>query len=100
MQKFEGISVTSSGLILKIHVKPSSRENKLILDQDGMLTMHVISPPREGKANRELVRWLSKKLRKSTSEVKLIGGLSSNVKTILVVGDRKEDIMKIVQTSV
>jgi uncharacterized protein YggU (UPF0235/DUF167 family) len=71
---------------LTVHVKPLRNETKLIVEPDGTLTMHVAAPPVKDKANREIVRWLSKKLRTSSSNVQLITGFHSNVKVIGITG--------------
>jgi uncharacterized protein YggU (UPF0235/DUF167 family) len=48
--------------------------------------MNVAAPPRKGKANREIVKWLSKKLGTSSSNIKLIAGLHSTIKIIEITG--------------
>jgi uncharacterized protein (TIGR00251 family) len=75
-----------------VHVKPFRSETKLLCEQDGTLTIHVAAPPAKGKANREIVRWLSKKLRTSSAKVKLIAGIHSNVKIIEITGTTNAEI--------
>jgi uncharacterized protein YggU (UPF0235/DUF167 family) len=75
-----------------VHVKPLRNETKLLCEQDGTLTLHVAAPPAKGKANRETVRWLSKMLRLSSSNVQLIAGFHSNVKVIEITGITKEEV--------
>jgi uncharacterized protein (TIGR00251 family) len=69
-----------------VFVKPVKNETKLFSEPDGSLTMHVAAPPTKGKANREIVKWLSKKLGMSSSNVQLIAGLHSTTKTIEITG--------------
>ncbi len=82
----------SNSVRLTVHVKPLRSETKLLCEPDGTLTMHVAAPPLKGKANREIVRWLSKKLRTSSSNVQLLAGLHSNVKVIGITGMTEADI--------
>jgi uncharacterized protein (TIGR00251 family) len=82
----------SEGVRLSIHVKTLSRETKLIREPDGTLTMHVAAPPVKGRANREIVKWLAKKLRKPTSNVRLVSGLHSDVKVILITGMAQTEV--------
>jgi len=56
------------------------------MDIDGSLMMRVNAPPIKGKANREIVKWLSKKLKKPSSQVRIIAGLTSNLKTLKIIG--------------
>jgi hypothetical protein len=76
----------SKGVRLTLNVKPLRSETKLFCEPDGTLTIHVAAPPMKGKANREIVRWLSKILRTSSSNVQLVAGFFSNVKVIEITG--------------
>lgn len=75
-----------NGVRLTVHVKPLRSETRLLCEPDGTLTMHVAAPPVKGKANRVIVRWLSKRLRTSPSNVQLVAGFHSNVKVIEITG--------------
>jgi len=77
---------------LTLNVKPLRRGTKLFGEADGTLTIHVAAPPREGKANREIVRWLSKMLRTSSANVRLVAGFYSNVKVIEITGMSEAEI--------
>ena len=77
---------------LTVHVKPLRSETRLLFEPDGTLTMHVAAPPAKGKANREIVRWLSKRLRTSSSNVQLVAGFHSNVKVIEITGMTEPEI--------
>jgi len=71
---------------LTVHVKPLRSETKLLCDLDGTLTMHVAAPPVKGKANREIIRWMSRRLQTSSSNVQMVAGFHSNVKVIEIRG--------------
>ena len=75
-----------------MHVKPLRNETRLICEPDGTLTIHVAAPPVKGKANHEIVRWLSKRLRRSSSNVRLVAGFHSNVKVIEIIGMTEAEI--------
>jgi len=85
----------SHGVELTVNVKPLRSETKLICEPDGTLTMHVAAPPVKGKANREIARWLSKTLRTSSSNVKLVSGFHSNVKVIEITGITEAEVAEI-----
>ena len=72
------------GKVVKILVcvRPLSRVNKLIIDIDGRFFLQVKAPPIKGKANREIIKWLSKKLRVSSKSISILKGLHSKEKTI------------------
>jgi uncharacterized protein YggU (UPF0235/DUF167 family) len=46
----------------------------------------------KGKANRLVLKWLSKKLRTPSSNVQLVAGFHSNVKIIEIVGMNETEI--------
>ena len=56
----------------------------MIVRQDGTLTVHVVAPPVEGKANRMVIRILAKKFDRTNSQVRIVAGYRSNVKIVEV----------------
>lgn len=66
---------------LKIIVKPSSSENKILKYDDSKqaLRIAVKAQPEKGKANKELINFLSKLLKK---KVKIIHGFTSKEKLL------------------
>jgi len=84
--------LVSNGVRLTVHVKPLRNETKLLCEPDGTLTFHVAAPPVKGKANHEIVRWLSKRLRIPSSNVQLVTGFHSNLKVIEITGMTEVEI--------
>lgn len=72
------------GKIFKIIVKPNSLTNEIIGYDESKKAYKVAikAPADKNKANKEIIRFLSKKLKK---RVKIKSGLSSKVKFIEVV---------------
>jgi len=71
------------GAALTIRVTPRSRKTEFsgILD-DGTLRIRISAPPREGKANKEIIKLFHKKFKKS---VRIISGLKSKEKVLEMV---------------
>ena len=63
-------------------VKPNSKEQKIIEEVDGSLTIRLKSPPVDGKANEELIKVLSKKYHIPKSYIRIKSGVSSRLKLI------------------
>ena len=80
---------------LTLNVKTLRSETRLICEPDGTLTIQVAAPPVKGKANREIVRWLSRKLRTPSSRVQLVAGIHSNVKVIEITGMTETEIARV-----
>ena len=66
---------------ISVKVKPNSRLEEVTQDKDGYL-VKVKDPPKEGKANRSLVRLLAEYFKVPISSVKIISGLKSRNKTV------------------
>ena len=86
---------TANSVRLTLNVKTQRSETKLFCEPDGTLTIHVAAPPVKGRANHEIVRWLSKTLRTPSSNVRLVAGLYSNVKIIEIAGMTEAEIAPI-----
>ncbi|NEP37944.1 MAG: DUF167 domain-containing protein [Okeania sp. SIO2H7] len=69
-------------VILKIKVKPNSKQQKIIEEADGSLKISLKSPPVDGKANQELIELLAKKFGVPKSEIIIKSGLSSRNKLV------------------
>jgi len=65
-------------MIVKIIVKPSSRENKIIKQPDHLL-VHLKAPADKNKANLSLIKLLTKHFNK---QVRIRSGLKSREKLV------------------
>ncbi|VXD14739.1 DUF167 domain-containing protein [Planktothrix paucivesiculata] len=70
--------------LLKIKVKPNSKQQAFHEETDGSFTVHLKSPPVEGKANQELIKFLAKHLGVPKSQIIIKSGLSSRHKFVEV----------------
>jgi len=66
----------------KVKVKPNSKQQKIEEQPDGSLTVHLKSPPVDGKANEELIKLLSEKFDVAKSHIRIKSGLSSRQKLV------------------
>ena len=65
-----------------VKVKPNSKKQAIIEEDDGSLTVHLKSPPVDGKANQELVELLAKKFAVPKSHITIRLGLSGRNKLV------------------
>jgi uncharacterized protein (TIGR00251 family) len=75
-----------NGIRIIVYVVPNAKETRLQLEIDGSLLMRVDAPPVKGKANREIAKWFSRKLRKPSSQIRIVAGLASRTKTLEITG--------------
>lgn len=66
----------------KVKVKPNSKQQKIEEQPDGSLTVHLKSPPVDGKANEELIKLLSEKFDVPKFHIRIKSGLSSRQKLV------------------
>lgn len=70
--------------LYRIKVKPNSKQQQIIEEPDGSLTIRLKSPPVEGKANAELIKLLADKFEVHKSAIVIKSGVSSRNKLVEV----------------
>ena len=66
----------------RVKVKPNSKQQKIVEELDGSLTVHLKSPPVDGRANEELIKVLAKKFDVPKSYINIKSGAFSRQKLI------------------
>ena len=66
---------------LHVRVKPNAKKTEITQKNEKVWTVSVAAPPDKDKANKELVRFLSKVLKK---KVRIKSGLRSREKTLVL----------------
>jgi len=69
-----------------VRVQPNASENEVIRFKDGVLFMRISALPIKGKANQELIKFLSDILGVSRSHLTIEKGMTSKRKVIGVSG--------------
>lgn len=83
------------GIVIRVRISPNSSScsvNGIMTAADGtkMLKISVNAVPEKGKANKELIEYIAKKIRLPKSDFEIIGGETERVKRLLLYGDAKE----------
>jgi len=95
------IRETAQGSTIEIYVQPKASKNELIGIHEGTLKIRLCSPPVEGEANRECLKFLSKLLEVPKSLLKIVQGKKSRRKKILIPGVSGENLLsRLKQTGV
>ena len=79
---------------ISLRVYPSAAKNQVVGFVDGAWRVRVSAPPVNGKANRELIAFLSQALDVSQSRLRIIKGHNSRRKTMAVTGLSQEEVIK------
>ncbi|MHB1390497.1 MAG: DUF167 domain-containing protein [Thermoleophilia bacterium] len=86
------LSALPEGSLLKVRVVPGARKSQLAGESAGRLRVRLMAPPVEGKANRELMRFLAAILGVRKNRVSLVSGERSREKTVLLAGVSLSDV--------
>ena len=79
---------------ITLHVQPNARRNEVLKLEDSVLHVRVAAPPVKGKANRELIDFLSQSLEVSKGSITIEKGFTSRTKVVAIAGIDREGIMK------
>ena len=80
---------TNNGILIRVRLSPNSsccKVNGIFTtpDNEDYLKINVISVPEKGKANAELIAWISKQLKIAKSDINIISGELDKYKKILI----------------
>lgn len=76
----------SDHLCITVRVQPRASANRIVGLFDGALKVQLTSPPVEDRANRQLVKFLSKTLGIPSAHVEIVSGEKSRTKTVAFKG--------------
>ena len=79
---------------LRLKIKPGSKLNALHKDAHGNWLVKIKAPPVDGKANNEVIRFLSEILEVPKSSITLSGGFTSSYKRFHIAALSEEQIQK------
>ncbi|MBI5871334.1 MAG: YggU family protein [Actinobacteria bacterium] len=86
------LSGTPDGTLLLVRVSPGARKSEIMGEAGGRLRIRLQAPPVEGKANRELTRFVARELELKKNRVTLAAGEKSREKTLLLQGIEPEEV--------
>ncbi len=88
------ITKTDRGVKLTVFVQPKSAKNQIIGPHNGALKIKIAAPPVDGKANAELVNYLSELLDIPKRQVDILKGDTGRNKTVEITGLSLESIQE------
>lgn len=81
--------ISKSGLLLDLHVQPNAKRSEWAGYHGDRLKIRLASPPVDGQANRELVRFLSRQLAVAKSAIDIVSGAASRRKRVAIQTDEQ-----------
>ncbi|MDH5696292.1 MAG: DUF167 domain-containing protein [Dehalococcoidia bacterium] len=88
------MSISKRQAKISLRVYPSAARNEVVDFTDGVFRVKVSAPPVKGKANRELLAFLSQTLGVGKSSLTIIKGHTSRNKVIAVDGLSQEEVTR------
>lgn len=86
------VQACKDGVILAVHVQPKASRTESVGIHGDALKIRVAAPPADGAANKELLRYLAKKLSVAVSTIHVESGASGRHKRIRVEGVTTEHV--------
>ncbi len=77
-----------------VHVQPNASQNQVQGFKDGVFYIRIAAPPVKGKANQELIKFLSDILGVSKSNLTIERGMTGKKKIIVISGLTQDQVMK------
>lgn len=84
--------ISRNETILPLLIYPNATSNKVLGYSSGTLRVKVSAPPTKGRANKELIAFLSRLLGVSKSSIDILKGHTSRSKLITINGLSWEEI--------
>jgi len=69
-----------------VQVQPNASQNKIARFEEGVLHLRIAAPPIRGKANQELIKFLSDILGVGKSKLTIAKGMTTKRKVIVIRG--------------
>lgn len=88
------ISVDGKTTCVNVYVQPCASVDRIEGEHNAMLKVRLSAPPERGKANKALIKLISKTLGIPKSGVTLIKGRTTRIKQLEISGISAEDIEK------
>jgi len=87
------------GILIDVEISPNAKKNEIggINEWRKRLIIKIKAQPIEGKANKEIIKFLKKIFKK---DVEIVSGLTSSQKTVLVVGANREGIINTLKNEI
>ena len=78
--------MSENSVNIQVQIQSKSSHNQIVGLHDGRLKIKIAAPPVDGKANESLIEFLAKTFKISKSNIEILKGHTSKLKTIKLSG--------------
>jgi len=86
------------GVVISLFVQPNAPKSSIIGEYNQLLKIKIKSPPVEGKANDEIVRFFSEVFHIAKNKVEILSGDKSKQKRVLIKGLSASQIQEVLRS--
>ncbi|MFO7974424.1 MAG: DUF167 domain-containing protein [Candidatus Hydrogenedentota bacterium] len=84
---------------LLVRIQPKASREEVRCEPDGRIRIALTAPPVEGKANKALKTFLSKRLKVPKRAIEIVGGEKSREKRLIIEGTSRTAVWKSLKNS-
>ncbi len=100
MRDLKNLNITdaSRGAAFTVKIVPKATKTEIVgIQEDGTIKIRLMSPPVEGQANDELIKFLAEFFRVSQKDIEIVAGLDGRRKLVSVLNVKAEDVDRLVK---
>jgi len=86
----------NGAIIFTARVVPRASKSEIVGRHDGALKVRIASPPVDGAANAELIKFLAKTFGVSKAQIEILTGQTSKTKQIKIIDLSAEKFLQVV----
>ena len=90
------IREVEGGVVVSVKVQPNASKDRVVGEHADQLKIAVTVAPEKGKANKAVIKALSKLLGVKTSGIEIVSGETSRDKKVFIRNISKEDFNRVV----
>lgn len=89
------IKNVEGGVIVSVKVQPNASKDRVVGKHDDQIKIAVTAAPEKGKANRAVIKVLSRRLGVKSSDIQIVSGETSRDKKVFIKNITEEDVSKL-----
>ncbi|MCP4265371.1 MAG: YggU family protein [Candidatus Brocadiaceae bacterium] len=89
------MKILEDGIVVSVKVQPNASKDRVVGEHAEQLKIAVTVAPEKGKANKAVIKVLSKSLGVKSSDIEILSGETSRDKKVLIRNITKEGFSKL-----
>ncbi len=90
------IREVEGGVVVSVKVQPNASKDRVVGEHAGQIKIAVTVAPEKGKANKAVIKALSKLFGVKTSDIEIVSGETSRDKKVFIRNISKEDFNRVI----